>query len=130
MMNIIIRLFFCVMALGLLSCSTHHNTHLNSASVNQCKSMCIQRFDVCNKSCVDNCKNCTLSAYYRSSANFTKYSQEIKVMGGIVSRELNSYRDPLKCRKISCNCEADRDTCTQGCTGVIQKRLKIVHNCT
>jgi hypothetical protein len=45
-------------------------------------------------------------------------------------RGLKSYHDPLQCRKVTCNCPSDFITCNQGCTGVIQKKLRSVPYCT
>jgi hypothetical protein len=42
---------------------------------------------------------------------------------------LNSYRDPLQCRKVTCNCHADYQVCIQSCSGVIHKQLRVASAC-
>lgn len=44
-------------------------------------------------------------------------------------RELNSYRDPLQCRKVTCDCLSDFAICKKGCTGVIPTKLQAVPYC-
>lgn len=124
------RLFVCFMAIGLLSCNSYHINSLTRSKISQCKATCTHRFYSCKKSCVDSCVNCSLSAHATASNHYSQYRHEERLTGGIIARELNSYRDPLQCRKTTCDCIVDLETCNQNCTGIIQKRLKVVHSCT
>ncbi len=129
-MNVIMRLLMCCATLLIMmSCTVLHNKALKIASTNQCKSLCFERFDSCKKSCRDSCPNCSLSAYQRAAMNYTKYVHEQKVEGQIIARELNSYRDPLQCRKTTCNCLADYEECKQSFEGIIHKRLQVGPAC-
>jgi hypothetical protein len=40
-----------------------------------------------------------------------------------VSRDLNSYRDPLQCRKVTCDCLADNNVCKASCRGLTPQVL-------
>jgi len=123
-MNSILRLLLCCLFICLSGCATQH-----MQQVKQCKAVCLQKFNECRSTCTNNCPNCSASSSHTSSTNYAKYVHQERIMGGIVARELNSYRDPLQCRKVSCNCSADLSTCAQNCTGIIQKRLEAVPYC-
>lgn len=61
--------------------------------------------------------------------SYGRYVHEQEVQGGMVIQELKSYRDPLQCRKVSCNCMADYNVCVQGMSGIIHKRLQVNPAC-
>ncbi len=103
---------------------------LNSNSSKSCLAQCSQRFESCRVSCVNNCAVCSAKANREMIKNYSGYVHEEQVEGGYVMRGLKSYRDPLQCRKVSCNCYADLMTCEQNCTGVIHKQLRAVPHCT
>lgn len=120
--------FFCMfLLLGLCSCTANHT--IRGQELAQCNMICVQHFEFCKQNCVNNCSNCSWAAKQKAAANFTKYVHERKMQGKKVMRELNSYRDPLQCRKVTCNCMADLMICKQSCSGVIPKRLQAVPNC-
>lgn len=125
-MNVIRKLVLCLNVLCLISCATP----IKNNSTKQCLNSCIQKFESCRQSCVNNCARCSATESHKSSTNYTKYIHEKQISGEFIARELNSYRDPLQCRKITCNCSADLSACKQNCTGVIQKRLEAVPFCT
>lgn len=130
-MNTLVRLLAFTFILFAVGCNTVKTTSVHSTTpVKQCKQLCLDKFNSCTSTCVNNCRACSLESSYNSGKNYTKYVHEQQIQGEIIARELNSYRDPLKCRKITCNCSADLNTCTQGCTGVIHKRLQTVPFCT
>jgi len=124
-----LRIVCCIILLSLVGCGTMQKNALKGQPLQQCMMTCMQHFDFCKNNCVDNCPNCSATSSYRSAVNFTKYVNERKVEGKNVTRELNSYRDPLQCRKVTCSCITDLATCKQSCTGVIHKRLQAVPYC-
>ena len=128
-MNSLLRVLCCVVLLYLSGCATQDKTITNGQTLKQCQTICIQHLEACKQNCTNNCRNCSIKSSYTSAVNFTKYVQEKQVQGGIITRGLNSYRDPLQCRKVTCNCPSDFITCKQSCTGVIQKRLRSVPYC-
>lgn len=129
-MNLLFRVLCCVLLLGLSGCIIQKKIVTNHKAFNQCKSFCVQRLDSCRQYCTNSCPRCSSASTYTSTTNYLKYVHEKKIQGGYITRGLNSYRDPLQCRKVSCNCASDFNTCVQSCSGVIQKRLQSVPYCT
>lgn len=119
---LVLSVFFL---LGLLGCSTYQT----SISQKPCQSLCADRFKKCKRSCTNSCSKCQQRTRYEAWQSFNNYVQEKKVTGGYMVRSLNSYRDPLQCHKVSCDCVADLNTCSQGCTGLIKKQLSNVSRC-
>lgn len=130
MMDYFMRLVAVTVLLFLSGCATPPKNPMSAQQMQTCKMACMKQYHFCASKCVDNCPTCSAKAHQFAARNYAKYLNELKIEGGINDRELNSYRDPLQCRKISCNCVADFNTCNQGCTGVIQKRLLNVPYCT
>lgn len=90
---------------------------------------CVQHVETCKQNCTDNCQNCTVEASNTAAEHFFRYVNDKQIQGGTIDRSLKSYRDPLQCRKVSCNCTSDYITCKQSCTGVVQKRLQPLPYC-
>ncbi len=111
----------------LTACTSTRFQH--NSKVMQCVNQCNLKAQYCQRHCGNNCPNCTLMSYQNSKARFIKYLHECDIQGKIVLRELNSYRDPLQCRKVTCNCVADLEVCKQNCSGIIYKRLQTAPNC-
>lgn len=126
-MNFFIRLVCFLALLGLVACAPKNS--LRGQELAQCQMTCMKHFEFCKQNCVDNCPTCSWKSTQSSKINFSKYVNEQKIEGKRVMRELNSYRDPLQCRKVTCNCMADLMACKQSCFGVIRKRLQAVPNC-
>lgn len=126
-----LRYILCVLMLGhLVSCTTHYPTTVKKHEVQQCLSLCAQRFDACQKTCIYNCSLCSAAANQKTILNYARYVHEEQVEGGFVTRGLKSYRDPLQCRKVTCNCYADLSVCKQNCTGIIHKQIRTVQHCS
>ena len=125
----LLRLTCCLLVIVLMGCATHHPKIVKTNGLSQCQSICVQRLQYCKQNCTNGCPTCSASATITADVNYCKYVHEIKVQGGYIARGLKSYRDPLQCRKVSCNCSADFSTCNQGCTGIIQKQLRSVPHC-
>lgn len=126
-MNFFLRLLCCFLLLNLYGC-TSKNT-LRGHELTQCQMACMKHFEFCSQNCMDNCPTCSWKGRYKAARNFSKYVSEEQVQGKKVMRELNSYRDPLQCRKVTCNCTADLVACKQSCSGVISKKLQIIPSC-
>lgn len=122
-MNCLLKLLGCCLVLCAVSCSTQYPLLYKSKAFKQCQLSCLNRYHSCKQQCVDNCQHCSAKSSYSTNKNYQKYGHQQLAQGLAVNRELNSYKDPLQCLKITCNCVADLDTCKQGCTGVIQKEL-------
>jgi hypothetical protein len=115
--------------LSLISCAAHHTTTPTKATYSMCKASCDVRARECNKTCRNSCPQCTAYADQSTSESYLYYQHEQYVKGGIIARELKSYRDPLQCRKTTCNCPADYNVCIQACGGVVRKRLQVTPVC-
>ncbi len=94
-----------------------------------CQKSCQERFKQCSEICDNSCYKCSAAASCSATRNYNRYKQEQYVQGGIIARELKSYRDPLQCRKTTCNCWADYNVCAQSCRGLIHKRLQVGPAC-
>ena len=128
-MNSFLRLFCCIIMVGISGCQGLKQYALKLQVEEQCKVVCVQHFEYCKQNCIDNCPNCSIASQRKAAKNFKKYTYERKVEGKMVMRELNSYRDPLQCRKVTCDCLADFEICKEGCTGVIKKKLQVIPYC-
>jgi len=129
-MNFMIRVVCCLIFFLLVGCTSYQPNTINKIHVNQCLGICMQHFEMCKQNCNNNCPNCSLAANTSAAVNYNDYLHEKRIEGEPVSRELKSYRDPLQCRKVTCDCVSDLVTCKQSCTGMVQKRLQSITHCT
>jgi hypothetical protein len=129
-MRFLLGLICSVLLLSNLGCMNQHANITKSSDPKQCLAQCTQRFESCKTLCVNNCAVCSAKANQNMVENYSEYVHEEQVEGGYVMRGLKSYRDPLQCRKVTCNCYADLITCEQNCTGIIHKQLRAVPYCT
>ncbi len=127
------NILLCCLLLSLLGGCANHDIYTKNAtgtkSIAVCKLSCQKQYASCAASCTNNCHNCKIKSTQTAGKNFQKYIHEECVKGGFIARDMNSYRDPLQCRKVSCNCCADLNICIQSCSGVINKQLKAAATC-
>jgi hypothetical protein len=90
---------------------------------------CEQRLAQCRRVCINHCSHCVNKSLRSMADNYARYIHEQNTQGKRRIRQLNSYRDPLQCRKVTCNCEADYNMCKQANTGIIHKSLQVVPVC-
>lgn len=128
-MSLLRPLFICISICILIAC-TKTPINSNPTALASCTMICLQHLQSCQDKCTNNCPTCSTDSSYTSTRHYLNYAHEKQMQGDFNTRGLNSYRDPLQCRKVSCNCAADFVTCKQGCTGVIQKKLRTVPYCT
>lgn len=122
-----IAVYYCL--LMLTSCLQPINTLPEKKATALCEHTCGIRFAACNKQCVNNCRRCAANVNYSAARKYRRYVHEHCVKGENVALELNSYRDPLQCRKLTCDCRADYLICMQSCGGVIYKQLRVPRPC-
>lgn len=113
----------------LMSCSTYQQAIRHAEVVKACEATCSERLKTCSKTCLNHCQHCTTLANAEAAVHFNHYKHQQCVQGEIVALELQSYRDPLQCRKTTCACTADYGVCMQSCNGKIRKRLQVVTAC-
>jgi len=94
-----------------------------------CKMACIGQQHISQIICRNVCVQCTHYAKQTAKYAYHHYVYEQIVKGDFITRNLNSYRDPLQCRKTTCSCAADYDVCIQACGGIIQKQLTVPGTC-
>ncbi len=123
------RFIICLAVISLIACTSQQSSVKRVNERAFCKQTCQQQFKKCNKICHNNCRECGASADNSAARNYNEFVHEQQVQGGVLSRELNSYRDPLQCRKVTCDCSADYTVCEQSCNGLIQKRLQVAPVC-
>lgn len=123
------RFFTIGYILLLLVACTNHALMTKHAEQASCKMTCQLRLKSCQHVCHDDCRTCSEQVQKSVKRSYDQYIHEIQVQGGIISRELNSFKDPLQCRKTSCDCSADYDVCTQSCKGLIHKNVRVPSAC-
>lgn len=114
----------CGIMLLLNACSYYQHYSQKVDVRNQCLAQCEQRFQTCQRVCDDNKAVCRAKNKARAAMHFAHYQCQQNVKGQVVSEELNSFRDPLACRKTTCECLEDKNMCQQACRGSIRKRLQ------
>lgn len=119
----IFKIFACLSVLMFISCAYKLPHAVTANDVAQCKIICKQHIESCQKTCRNNCMQCNEYAASRTANSYRRYVHEQCVRGGLIIRQLNSYHDPLQCAKTTCNCSADYQVCKQSCSGFIHKQL-------
>lgn len=94
-----------------------------------CLQMCIKKAHQCRALCRNNCQHCQRIQAHETKRAWCDYRHERKVMGDVLLRQLNSYKDPLQCQKVTCDCQADAMVCSQSCRGLIRKSLTVPRQC-
>lgn len=122
-MNNLLKLSISIILLGLMSCSQHVFFKRPTPAVAQCQATCAQHFESCKAQCRNSCRICSTKSKTSTEKRYERYGDQQMLQGKAINRELDSYRDPLQCLKVSCNCVADLDACNQGCTGIVRKQL-------
>lgn len=113
------------LSLWLLSaCSYMHNQQQLFEQRKLCIAHCDERFQYCKQTCDENEKLCRMKSEARAAVHFAHYQHQQKVKGQVVMEEVNVFRDPLACRKVTCDCVQDKNMCQQACRGAIHKRLQ------
>ena len=128
-MNILLRISIGLVMVFLISCSSYKNHIVYEKELKTCKMQCSAVLAQCNQICVNNCTNCTRIANENALQRFNVYKNKQIVEGKKLVLELNSFKDPLQCRKITCSCKDDFQVCVQSCQGRIHKNLKVVAAC-
>ncbi|WP_367605652.1 acyltransferase [Legionella sp. W05-934-2] len=98
-------------------------------SMKQCLQSCEQINRSCLSQCKDSCRICQKEADKQAWKSYEEYYQRMKIQGTYRPRDWLSFRDPLKCRKVSCSCPGDLNVCIQQCGGEIKKKLLATPYC-
>ncbi len=125
-MHTIVRLLIVLAIFGLNGCTKFHGKHSENTA---CQAQCSTMLEQCTKSCRNNCPSCAYCADSVAAKDYMTYKRRQCVQGGLIARDLQSYRDPLQCRKMTCDCQKDYSVCMQSCSGLIHKRLQVQPKC-
>ncbi len=118
------RLLISLLLILLASCS-HYNQYVEKErQLKACHLQCIATLDKCNIQCRNNSRECNVLANMQAASRFKEYKRRQIIQGRIIVEELQSFKDPLQCRKVTCSCQEDFRVCKQSCRGKIYKYLK------
>lgn len=123
-MNNLSRIVVCLLLILTASCSYYSHYVENEQKYKACHLDCLAKKDHCNAICRNNCKECTGLADLQAAKRFKDYKHRRTVQKKLVDLELQSFKDPLQCRKVTCSCQDDFRVCAQACKGKIKKNLK------
>ena len=116
-----------ILSLMLMSCQSA--SYLKFTQYHTCHKTCQSRLKSCHDQFRHDCLRCKQIAHQQMTTRYQHYVQEQSIKGEIIVRRLNSYLDPLQCRKITCNCAADYQVCTQSCGGQNHQQLHVPPVC-
>ncbi len=125
-MNFIARIILFFTCICLFSCASQLSFQ-QKMELSSCLQVCKTQLLSCKQSCHNNCPHCCSLAKRSALKKYQRYKHEECVKGGFIALQLNSFRDPLQCLKVSCNCPADYQNCTQACEGLTYKQLQAVY---
>ena len=125
----LLKIVLSFICLVLMSCSKSPMVPLPYKNVGECKLACAHQAQLCFNQCQNNCSHCVKSRAKNTAKSYNRYLNEQKVKGKVVALDLNSFSDPLQCRKMTCNCNADYSVCMQSCGGLIYKSLQVTPLC-
>lgn len=119
-----LRLIIFTLFLLLSSC-IHYNQYVEKErQLKSCHLKCNMNLNICNKQCRNNERECKVMANMQAASRFKEYKRQEIIQGKILIEELQSFKDPLQCRKVTCSCQEDFRVCNQSCRGKIYKHLK------
>ena len=125
-MRVIFASFILLCMLIMLpSCSVYKYFQQKTQKINECHHACQDKLRHCLSICHNDRYNCSSAAHALAQRRYKRYLHEQSLKGQDQILELNSFRDPLQCRKTSCECLADVRVCRQFCNGTIRKRLQV-----
>lgn len=128
-MRIYLRLILIFLFILVSSCG-YYNQYVNKErQLKDCSLQCNAKINKCKKQCRNNIQECNALANMQAALRFKEYQKRQVIQGIIVNEELQSFKDPLQCRKVTCSCQEDFRVCKQSCRGKIYKYLKASADC-
>lgn len=134
MKSIVTGAALLIIAMFMVACSSVYDTSYSyqspvSQSGKQCTVQCLQTKNSCQQLCQNDSPACKARARERARLDYNDYVSSQNIAGKPVTRDLNSFYDPLQCASPSCNCEADFRACYQLCGGQVKEEKTCVANC-
>lgn len=127
-----LKWFFLALAcfcFGLMACSKQQDSVNAKSAIYACQAQCMKQNSTCIQLCDNGCLQCVKSGHANADRHYAEFIHQQTVQGGLIARDLKSYRDPLQCLKTTCRCRDDYDQCEQACKGTIHKRLQSPSTC-
>ena len=128
-MHSLSRMALCCVLIALSGCASYNSYVHVMRERAVCREACHEHLRVCSKTCYNSCQFCCARENFSTEAHYNKYKQQQRIQGEQIIRQLKSYRDPLQCRKTTCECTVDHNVCLQSCTGKLPKRLQVAPAC-
>lgn len=128
-MFLYLRVFCCGLVMIITGCATNQAFIKQTQERKVCIAACQQQLSVCQQTCDNSCQKCCAKSNQSTVSHYYQYKERQRIQGAGITRDLNSYRDPLQCRKTTCECIVDYQVCTQSCSGKLPKRLHEVLVC-
>jgi len=125
----ILKIFLFTAILLICSCASTHEHDVAAQTVRSCTTLCKQQLLHCQTVCADNCKTCDFQSKKLTKQHYKRYIHERCIEGKTLIRRLQSYHDPLACRKMGCDCMADYRVCAEACHGSIHKQIQVEKAC-
>jgi hypothetical protein len=119
-----IKLILCCLLCCACLVSCTYKSAEERSRIAACQVSCENRAIACKQTCRNNCKGCCASSTKTTVQNYRHYKHEVCVKGDFLTLQLNSFRDPLQCRKTTCDCRDDYQVCMQACSGMVYKSLQ------
>lgn len=94
-----------------------------------CVSLCQKSREQCSYLCKKADDDCQLNNQNQAQKEYDAYVSQQNYSGLPITRDLNSFYDPLKCTHQSCQCEEDYRVCYQLCGGKVTDKKRCVANC-
>lgn len=89
--------------------------YITTAVASNVHQKCIHGYKQCITLCKNNKTSCRVISTKHTALRYRRYLHEQCVTGAVIARELNSYQDPLQCKKTTCDCNADYVDCMGTC---------------
>lgn len=108
----------------LVACA-HKPSHLSADGHGyDCDAGCRAALTTCNQECQNSCQLCKKHTQRMTDRRYRIYVARQKAQGLPVIQMRDAYKDPLRCKKVTCDCASDYDICKQLCTGKVTPVLK------
>ncbi|MDP3560001.1 MAG: hypothetical protein Q8R79_06625 [Legionellaceae bacterium] len=83
-----------------------------------CTAGCQAHLQSCNTTCQNSCVHCQMKREHWVAERYNIYERTQLIRGKSIVLEKASFRDPLACRKSTCDCRIDYKNCHAACRGV------------
>lgn len=131
-MYVVSRVLYAIFfsAIVFFSGCAHYNDYVKEERIKAaCHQACHEKHRLCQTTCFDNCPLCCAKQNSNTQTEYNNYKRQQIIQGKPIIRQLKSYRDPLQCSKISCDCMTDHAICLQSCTKKAPKKLQLSQSC-